>query len=104
VTVTSWGFPFTTGRLTISVTDRPGPGNLETFTRTGGDNRTSDGTGVVVMVSGSLSSRSIFGPQLPHGNRGWATYVIPEPSSILAAGAALFALLGCHQWVRRRSR
>jgi hypothetical protein len=99
---TSWGFPGTTGKLTISVTqNEDAPTELETFTRTGGDNRTAGGEGIVVLVSGAVSSRSISGP---NGNRGWATYNVPEPSAILAASAGMFALLGCHQLVRRRNR
>jgi hypothetical protein len=99
---TSWGFPGTTGRLTISVTQNAdAPTEVETFTRTGGDNRTAGGEGIVVLVGGAVSSRSISGP---NGNRGWATYNVPEPSTILAASAGLFALLGCHQLARRRNR
>jgi len=65
---TSWGFPGTTGRLTISVTQNAdAPTELETFTRTGGDNRTAGGEGIVVLVGGAVSSRSISGP---NGNRG----------------------------------
>jgi hypothetical protein len=99
---TSWGFPGTTGKLTISVTQNAdAPTELETFTRTGGDNRTAGGSGVVVLVGGSVSSRSISGP---NANRSWGTYNVPEPSAIAAASAGLFALLGCHQLVRRRKR
>jgi hypothetical protein len=99
---TSWGFPGTTGKLTISVTqNQDAPTELETFTRTGGDNRTAGGSGIVVLVGGAVSSRSISGP---NGNRSWATYNVPEPSAIAAASAGLFALLGCHQLVRRRKR
>jgi hypothetical protein len=99
---TSWGFPGTTGKLTISVTkNEDAPAKLEIFKRTGGDNRTAGGQGIVVTVSGAVSSRNISGP---NGNRGWATYNVPEPSAIFAASAGLFALFGCHQLVRRRNR
>jgi hypothetical protein len=102
-TNTSWGFPGTTGKLTISVT-RPSQISTvtwDTFVRTGGDNRTAGGSGVVVLVSGALSARSFWGPT---GNRGWATYNVPEPSALAAAGAGLFALLVCHEWMRHRKR
>jgi hypothetical protein len=53
------------------------------------------------MNSGSMSARSI---SKGNANRGWTTYEIPEPSSILAASAGLLALFGCNRLVRRRSR
>jgi hypothetical protein len=99
---TSWGFPATTGKMTISVTtNEDAPTKLEIFKRTGGDNRTKGGQGIVVTVSGAISSRQLSGP---NGNRGWATYNVPEPSAILAASAGLLGLFGCHQLVRRRRR
>jgi hypothetical protein len=99
---TSWGFPATTGKLTISVTQNAdAPTELETFTRTGGDNRTAGGSGIVVLVSGAVSARNISGP---NANRGWGTYNIPEPSVLAAASAGLLALFGCHQLARRRNR
>ena len=96
---TSWGLPLTTGQLKISVTANLGP--EEVFIRTGTDARNQAGSGVVAFVSGAISERVISGP---NGNRGWTTYEIPEPSAIMAASAGLFALFGCHQLVRRRSR
>jgi hypothetical protein len=98
---TSWGFPGTTGKLTISVTQNASPSTPQTFTRTGGDHRTAGGSGIVVLVGGAVSARSISGP---NGNRSWATYNVPEPSTIAAASAGFFALFGCHQLVRRRRR
>jgi hypothetical protein len=99
---TSWGLPNTTGRLTISVTQNAdAPTELETFTRTGGDNRTAGGEGIVVLVGGAVSARNISGP---NGNRSWNTYNVPEPGAVFAASAGLLALFGCHQLVRRRNR
>ena len=95
----SWALPATTGMLTISVT--AALGGAEIFVRTGGDNRTAGGEGVVSLVSGAVSARAISGP---NGNRGWQTLQVPEPSAIFAASAALFALLSLHQLVRRRAR
>jgi hypothetical protein len=99
---TSWGVPGTTGRLTISVTqNREAPTDLETFTRTGGDHRTAGGEGIVVLVSGALSSRSISGPDAV---RGWMTFDVPELGAGLSAAVALAALAGCQHWNRRRRR
>jgi hypothetical protein len=97
---TSVGFPVTTGMLTISVTSVVGA-SPEIFARSGTDARTANGQGVVATVSGAMSARSI---SLGNANPGWTTYEIPEPSAIFAASAGLFALFGCHQLVRRRSR
>jgi hypothetical protein len=97
---TSVGGPLTTGMLTISVTQVVG-NTFEIFRRTGTDARDSNGNGVIGLVSGNMSARSISDG---NGNPGWTTLEIPEPSAIFAASAGLFALFGCHQLVRRRSR
>ncbi len=97
---TSVGMPGTTGMLTLSVTSVVGA-TPEIFERSGTDARTANGQGVIALVSGAMSARSI---SLGNANPGWTTYEIPEPSAIFAASAGLFALFGCHQLVRRRSR
>lgn len=94
---TSWGFPLTTGRLTISVTQNNG--DPEIFIRTGADGRTPNGSGIVSLVSGTVSKRSLSGP---NGNRGWVTLRIPEPGVLAAGSSALLMLAGCHWLVRRR--
>jgi hypothetical protein len=98
---TSVGFPLTTGRLTIEVTDLAPGAAAEKFIRTGIDARDSGGNGVIALVSGSMSARTT---SKGNANRTWVTLEIPEPSAIFAASAGLFALFGCHQMVRRRSR
>jgi hypothetical protein len=97
---TSIGFPITTGMLTISVTSVVGA-TPEIFARSGTDARDANGNGVVALVTGSMSARSI---SLGSANPSWITLEIPEPSTIMAVSAGLFALFGCHQLVRRRSR
>jgi hypothetical protein len=98
---TSVGFPWTTGRITISVTDVLPGVPVEIFIRTGTDARDANGNGVVVLNTGSMSERSI---SKGNANRTWMTLEIPEPSAIYTASAGFLALFGCHQWVRRRSR
>ncbi len=62
----SAGFPFTTGKITLMA---PGaPGAPETFTITGKDSRTPGGAGVIQMVSGALSARTLSGD---NANRAW---------------------------------
>jgi hypothetical protein len=97
---TSVGFPLTTGLLTISVTSVVGA-SPEIFVRSGTDARDVNGNGVVAMVTGSMSARSI---SLGNANRTWVTYEIPEPSVLFSASAGLFVLFGCQHLIRRRSR
>ncbi len=93
------GFPLTTGRLSITVTDILGA-TSEMFIRTGIDARDAAGNGVVALVTGSMTARDISGG---NANRTWITLEIPEPNAILAASAGLFALFGCHRLARRRA-
>ena len=94
---TSFGFPATTGMLTISV---PGAfGSPEIFVRTGNDTRNANGSGIVMLVSGTLSNRSLSGP---NANRGWSVLEIPEPGVLAAGSSALAMLAGCHWLIRRR--
>ena len=95
------GFPLTTGRLSITVTSVAVGADTEMFKRTGIDARDANGNGVVALVTGSMSARNI---SKGNANRTWITLEIPEPGAILAASAGMFALFGCHQLVRRRSR
>jgi len=97
----SVGFPLTTGKLTVSVTEVLPGEPVEIWKRGGTDARTAGGNGVVALNTGAMSARSI---SKGNANRTWITYEIPEPSAILAASAGLLALFGCNQLVRRRSR
>jgi hypothetical protein len=98
-TTSSVGFPWTTGRITISITDVLPGMPPEIFIRTGIDARDANGNGVIALNTGSMSVRSISNG---HANRIWMTVEIPEPSAIAAASAGLLSLFGCHHWVRRR--
>ena len=93
------GLPYTTGRLSITVTGVDNFFGSEMFVRTGTDARDAAGNGVVALVSGSMTARDISGG---NANRVWMTIEVPEPSAILGAAAGLFALFGCHRLARRR--
>jgi hypothetical protein len=99
----SSGFPWTTGKITLS--QPKAIGAPEKFTITGSDQRgkgtNPPGVGTLSLVSGSLSNRTKFGPQ---SNRSWARYTLPEPNPVLGALGALAMLGVCHGLVRRRSR
>jgi hypothetical protein len=93
----SKGFPWTTGKITISQ-----PGALpepEVFFLSGTDTRDTQGTGNVTLVSGALSQRALSGP---NANRGWVRMLLPEPGAALGAAGALGLLGVCHSLVRRR--
>jgi len=100
----SWGFPWTTGMLTISA---PGAlGGAQVFTITGMDNRAPGGAGTIQLVAGSLSTRGAWGP---NANRGWVRLEldeIPATPTISPAGLAATAglmLLAVGYALRRRS-
>ena len=98
-TVTSWGMPFTTGMLTISVTQNFGT-TPEIFIRTGTDGRDANGDGVVSMVGGSLSARSLSGPS---AGRAWLTIAVPEAPVLGLSLAGLVAIASAHH-ARRLNR
>jgi hypothetical protein len=103
----SKGFPWTTGLITIS---QPAASPAEIFWLSGADNRitgTGTATGVplrgrgnISLVSGSLSTRQLSGP---NANRGWLSLTMPEPTAALGVVGALAMLGLCHGLVRRRS-
>jgi hypothetical protein len=94
---TSFGFPWTTGRITISASGALG--SQERFTITGKDSRVS-GAGRISLVSGALSVRKLTGT---NASRGWLRLNLPEPAPAIGAGAALAALAICHGLARRHA-
>ena len=85
--------------VTVSVTQNLGATD-EIFMLTGSDNRVQ-GIGNISLVAGSISARSLHGP---NANRGWLNFqVVPEPTRVLmlVAGLSLLALL--NRAHRRRS-
>jgi hypothetical protein len=99
----SWGYPFTTGKITISA---PGAGPpAELFTITGMDSRTKGGAGTLQLVGGGLSGRTLSGP---NANRAWVRLVleriepVPAISPLgLVATAGLMLLAGGYAMRRR---
>lgn len=104
----SYGGPWTTGMLTISVTNNVGP-TPEIFMISGSDRRAANGRGALSLVSGSVSTRGLTGP---NANRGWlnlqigapvGAHVPVMPAAGLAAFGALAALTGGYA-LRKRNR
>lgn len=90
---TSTGFPFTTGKITVSATLAAGAG--EVFIISGSDGRSANGAGTIQMVAGSMSSRFATGP---NANRAWVRLVLdplaPVPAmSTLAQGVMIVLLM-----------
>lgn len=72
--VTSYGGPWTTGRVTVSATDVLG--GTEIFTLTGSDNRVN-GVGSISLVSGTIVARALLGG--PRTGRGWLNLTLGAP-------------------------
>jgi hypothetical protein len=84
--VTSFGGPWTTGRVTVSVT---GSAATQIFTLTGSDNRVN-GVGSLSLVAGSVSQRSLSGP---NANRGWLNLTVGPAVALTPALSNLGTLL-----------
>jgi hypothetical protein len=104
--LTSYGGPWTAGKLTLSVTDNTGA-STEVFVLSGMDTRDPiTGQGSVSLVSGSVSDRSLWAPT---ANRGWLNLIIKPPFGVvpamttpgLGAVIGLIALVGAY-FVRKR--
>ncbi len=103
---TSFGYPFTVGRITISAPFAAGA--PEIFTITGMDSRTTMGAGTIQLVAGALSQRTRSGP---NANRGWVRLdllegqVVPAMSgSGIALVSATLLALGVFAMARRSQR
>jgi len=99
--VTSYGGPWTTGKVTIRAP--LAAGSPETFFLEGSDNRVN-GVGSISLVSGALSKRSLSGD---NANRGWLNYEVAPFSvpSISNGGLILLGaiFLAATLWMVRRS-
>jgi hypothetical protein len=84
------GGPWTTGRLTVSVT--AALAGAEVFVLTGSDSRVS-GVGAISLVAGSVSNRGVSGP---NANRGWLNMTIGQQVGALPSisGPGIAALVG----------
>jgi hypothetical protein len=86
---TSRGFPWTTGRITIT---HPAALGTEQFVLSGMDNRTASGQGTIQLVSGSLSLRMTSGP---NANRAWVQLELTRPTVVPSFSTfGLLALCG----------
>lgn len=90
------GFPWTTGRITVSQSSVLGDTSF--FMITGMDSRVN-GVGPITLVSGALSHRSLTGSS---AHRGWMRLEVPEPSAALGCVTALAMLGLCHGLLRAR--
>jgi hypothetical protein len=89
---TSFGFPFTTGMITIEAGQATGA--PESFVISGKDTRTAGGAGTIQMVAGALSFRTL---SKENANRGWVRLILevaPVPAlSPLPMGIAIVLMM-----------
>jgi hypothetical protein len=94
--ITEWGFPWTTGMVTITATDGFFP---TLFRLTGFDNRTSMGLGTIQLVSPQLTRWNFPDRDSPWdrhtGAIGILRLSVPEPAGLLmlVAGVGFLAVL-----------
>jgi hypothetical protein len=88
---TGAGAPWTTGMVTVSMSQAVG--SAEIFTLTGSDNRTAGGAGTISLVAASLSQRATSGP---NANRGWINMTLGNALGALPtiSGPGIAALVG----------
>lgn len=86
---TSYGGPWTTGRLTVSLTNNIGV-SPSIFVLSGSDARAANGAGALSLVSGSVTARKLLGPR---AKRGWLNLQIGPPTGAVVPGLPLAALV-----------
>ncbi len=92
-TSTSWGAPWTTGKITVKwITVQ---GSTSQFTHTGNDQRVSNGEGGLNLIAGSIAFRTV---NKAGANRHFVTLNLPEPS----LGLGLFVGIGALAALARR--
>jgi hypothetical protein len=89
----SFAGPWTTGRVTVSITNPTG-GASQVFIFTGSDTRVG-GVGSLSLVAGSIGYSMLGGPS---ANRGWVSLTLADPAAVPGLAtrslASLAALLG----------
>jgi hypothetical protein len=90
---TSYGAPFTTGKIYVTNSSGPTGTPVEKFTLSGADNRVN-GIGTISLVAGGVSARTL---SKGNANRGWLNLTIeewrPGPTMALPGLAALVGLV-----------
>lgn len=93
--IAGYGFPWTTGTVTVS---QPNASPPVLVVLSGTDQRVN-GVGNISLVAGGLSHRSLPAWTV---NQGWIRMTLPEPSAAAGLAGALACLGLCHQLARRR--
>jgi hypothetical protein len=95
--ITTWGFPWTTGVVSITATGGPFP---TLFRRTGFDNRTAQGLGTIQLVAPQLTQWEFPSRPAPWDRHTGAIGIlrikfVPEPSGwmMLAVGVGFLMVL-----------
>jgi hypothetical protein len=99
----NFGFPFTTGTVTVSFDPASVSGPPDIMIVRGSDMRTQLGKGTLTLVSGGLSN-SIVQPNSDQNSAQGShiLMILPEPRSLVGAATGLAALAGAQVAVRRQ--
>ena len=99
----NWGFPHTTGAITVMKAETVlGSPATTTFTAQGTDSRTAAGVGNITLVSGGLAHRLVSGNATPALGIINMTFT-PEPGPTLMLATSLLAIGGLYAFLRRRA-
>ncbi len=98
----NWGFPVTTGTITVSFDQASVTGPPDIMIMRGSDMRTQLGKGTLTLISGGMTN-SIVNPGQNFSQGSNIVMILPEPQAMLGAAGGLLALFGAHFAVRRRS-
>jgi hypothetical protein len=98
----NWGFPVTTGTITVSFDPASVTGPPDIMIMRGSDMRTQLGKGTLTLISGGMTN-SIVNPGQNFSQGSNIVMILPEPQAMLGAAGGLLALFGAHFAVRRRS-
>jgi hypothetical protein len=101
----NWGFPVTTGTVTVSFDPASVSGPPDIIVIRGSDMRTQQGKGTLTLVSGGMTNSIVQAASNQNFSQGaHIAMILPEPQALAGAAGGLLSLLGAHFAVRRRAR
>jgi hypothetical protein len=99
----NWGFPVTTGTVTVSFDTASVSGPPDIIIIRGSDMRTQQGKGTLTLVSGGMTNSIVQAGSNQNFSQGaHIAMILPEPQALAGAAGGLLSLLGAHFAIRRR--